>query len=496
MRYLLTAEQMKSGDDKTIHEIGVPSMVLMERAALKSVEILEQEGLDLSASLIVCGSGNNGGDGFAIARLLWLKGYHVDVVFVGKEASRSDDTRQQMKILENYQVSIDNTITVREYSIVIDAVFGIGITREITGAYADIIMQMNRLPGKKAAIDIPSGIHASSGQIMGVAFRADVTVTFACEKLGTVLFPGHEYAGKTIVADIGIDPAMFRKDDDVCFTYELRDLRTLLPKRRPNSHKGTYGKVLMITGSGGMAGAAYLSARAAYETGAGLIRIYTAQENQAVLQTLLPEAIIKSYAVFDREELQQQIDWADIIAIGCGLGQSSIAASLLTETASYCKKPCVIDADGLNLLAGRTKLIQNGNFLLTPHMKEMARLMKLPVNEVMEQRLTILPEFVRELGIVCALKDARTLVAAKQQPMYVNTSGNAAMAKAGSGDVLTGIITGLLAQGMSLQEAGKTGVYLHGLAGDEARKEKGTYSVSASDLTDAISKVLKETEEY
>lgn len=496
MRYLLTAEQMKSGDDKTIHEIGVPSMVLMERAALKSVEILEQEGLDLSASLIVCGSGNNGGDGFAIARLLWLKGYHVDVVFVGKEASRSDETRQQMKILENYQVSIDNTITVREYSIVIDAVFGIGITREITGAYADIIMQMNRLPGKKAAIDIPSGIHASSGQIMGVAFRADVTVTFACEKLGTVLFPGHEYAGKTIVADIGIDPAMFRKDDDVCFTYELRDLRTLLPKRRPNSHKGTYGKVLMITGSGGMAGAAYLSARAAYETGAGLIRIYTAQENQAVLQTLLPEAIIKSYAVFDREELQQQIDWADIIAVGCGLGQSSIAASLLTETASYCKKPCVIDADGLNLLAGRTKLIQNGNFLLTPHMKEMARLMKLPVNEVMEQRLTILPEFVRELGIVCALKDARTLVAAKQQPMYVNTSGNAAMAKAGSGDVLTGIITGLLAQGMSLQEAGKTGVYLHGLAGDEARKEKGTYSVSASDLTDAISKVLKETEEY
>lgn len=496
MRYLLTAEQMKSGDDKTIHEIGVPSMVLMERAALKSVEILEQEGLDLSASLIVCGSGNNGGDGFAIARLLWLKGYHVDVVFVGKEASRSDETRQQMKILENYQVSIDNTITVREYSIVIDAVFGIGITREITGAYADIIMQMNRLPGKKAAIDIPSGIHASSGQIMGVAFRADVTVTFACEKLGTVLFPGHEYAGKTIVADIGIDPAMFRKDDDVCFTYELRDLRTLLPKRRPNSHKGTYGKVLMITGSGGMAGAAYLSARAAYETGAGLIRIYTAQENQAVLQTLLPEAIIKSYAVFDREELQQQIDWADIIAIGCGLGQSSIAASLLTETASYCKKPCVIDADGLNLLAGRTKLIQNGNFLLTPHMKEMARLMKLPVNEVMEQRLTILPEFVRELGIVCALKDARTLVAAKQQPMYVNTSGNAAMAKAGSGDVLTGIITGLLAQGMSLQEAGKTGVYLHGLAGNEARKEKGTYSVSASDLTDAISKVLKETEEY
>lgn len=496
MRYLLTAEQMKSGDDKTIHEIGVPSMVLMERAALKSVEALEQEGLDLSASLIVCGSGNNGGDGFAIARLLWLKGYHVDVVFAGKEASRSDETRQQMKILENYQVSIDNTITVREYSIVIDAVFGIGITREITGAYADIIMQMNRLPGKKAAIDIPSGIHASSGQIMGVAFRADVTVTFACEKLGTVLFPGHEYAGKTIVADIGIDPAMFRNDDAVCFTYELRDLRTLLPKRRPNSHKGTYGKVLMITGSGGMAGAAYLSARAAYETGAGLIRIYTAQENQAVLQTLLPEAIIKSYAVFDREELQQQIDWADIIAIGCGLGQSSIAASLLTETASYCKKPCVIDADGLNLLAGRTKLIQNGNFLLTPHMKEMARLMKLPVNEIMEQRLTILPEFVRELGIVCALKDARTLVAAKQQPMYVNTSGNAAMAKAGSGDVLTGIITGLLAQGMSLQEAGKTGVYLHGLAGDEARKEKGTYSVSASDLTDAISKVLKETEEY
>ena len=495
MRYLLTAEQMKSGDEQTINDIGVPSMVLMERAALKSVEAMEAAGIDCSRPLIVCGSGNNGGDGFAIARLLHLRGCHVNVIFIGKEASRSDETRLQMHILKKYGVSIGKTIDVREYSVVIDALFGIGITREITGQYADVIDQMNRMTGKKVAIDIPSGIHAASGQIMGMAFRADLTVTFACEKLGTILFPGGQYAGKTMVADIGIDSSMFRDNPDVCYTYEPADLSLIMPRRQADSHKGTYGKVLMITGSDGMAGAAWLSAKAAYETGAGLVQIYTARENQIILQTLLPEAIIRPYISFDSEELRQLIDWADVVTIGCGLGQGGIAAKLMRETAGYCKKPCVIDADGLNLLAGKTELIKNGSFLLTPHMKEMSRLIKQPVKEIAGRRFEAGQALTRDLGVVCVLKDARTLVTAPGQPVYLNTSGNAAMAKAGAGDVLTGVITGLLAQGMTLSEAGRVGVYLHGLTGDAAKNRKGSYSVSATDLINMISSVLKEAEE-
>ena len=495
MRYLLTEKQMRVGDDRTIHEFGVPSMVLMERAALKSVEVLEEAGMDCSEVLVVCGSGNNGGDGFAIARLLHLKGYNVYPVFVGNETSRSEETKQQMGILEKYGVSIGNTIEKREYSVIIDAVFGIGITREITGHYADVIKQMNRLRGGKAAIDIPSGIDAAGGQVMGTAFRADLTVTFACEKLGTVLFPGCEYAGRTVVTDIGIDPRMFENDVTVCHTYELSDLPFLIPRRRVNSHKGTYGKVLMITGSSGMAGAAYLSAKAAYETGAGLIRIYTAEENQTVLQTLLPEAIIKPYAGYDRDELRRCIDQADVVAVGCGLGKSETAVKLLTETVSYCKKPCIIDADGINILSEQKELIKGGNFLLTPHLKEMSRLIKQPVEEIAAKRFEAAGALVRDTGIVCVLKDARTVVAAPEQPNYLNTSGNAAMAKAGAGDVLTGIITALLAQGMTLSGAGKAGVFLHGLSGDAASRKKGSYSVSATDLTEAISNVLKKMEE-
>jgi len=494
MRYILTAGQMRSGDTRTINEIGVPSMVLMERAALKSVEAMEQEGVDCSRALIVCGSGNNGGDGFAVARLLMLKGHAVTVVFAGKEKALSEETRQQMRILENYGVSIGNTIEDGEYSVMVDAIFGIGLTREVAGGYAEIIFRLNEMTGTKVALDIPSGIHADTGAVMGVAVKADITVAFGCEKLGTILHPGNEYAGKTITADIGIDSRMYDGSNEICFAYEKKDIPTLLPERKEDSHKGTYGKVLMITGSDGMAGAAYLSAKAAYAMGAGLVQIYTVRENQTVLQSILPEAIIRTYASFDPDELHQLIDWADVAAIGSGLGQGRLASKLVQETVSYIKKPCLIDADGLNLLAGKTQMLKEGNFILTPHLKEMSRLLGKQVKEIKEKRFQILKEFVQESETICVLKDSRTLVAGSENQIYINTSGNAAMAKAGSGDVLAGVITGLLAQGQDCFAAGTAGVYLHGLFGDLARDKKGKYSAAAGDLIDAVGEVLKETE--
>ncbi|XCP83655.1 NAD(P)H-hydrate epimerase [Roseburia hominis] len=284
MRYILTAEQMKASDMATICEIGIPSLVLMERAALRCVEVMKEEQIDLTKPLIVCGSGNNGGDGVAVARLLFEEGYTPEVVFVGNMSSRSQEMRAQMEILEKLGVSFGNSLPDREYSVIIDAVFGIGLSRIIEGRYREIIEQMNRYKGAKVAIDIASGISADTGQILGCAFRADLTVTFAYGKAGQYFYPGCDYSGRTVVRPIGIRNQALELSDEVYCSLERADLRRQMPVRPADSHKGTFGRVLMITGSKGMSGAAYLAAKAAYLTGAGLVQIYTEESNRQILQ--------------------------------------------------------------------------------------------------------------------------------------------------------------------------------------------------------------------
>lgn len=496
MRYLPTGEWMQRADTFTIDEIGIPSMVLMERAALACVNALE-EYTDPSRTLIICGGGNNGGDGFAAARLLHQKGYYAEVLFVGTEVSMSGDCAQQKKIAEKSGVPIVTTFQSQEYTTIVDAIFGVGLNREITGAYFEMINKMNQMSGKKAAIDIPSGICSATGAVLGTAFRADITITFAAEKLGCVLYPGHSYAGKVIIADIGISKHIFEKEPDVCYTFETQDLPALIPARHPNSHKGTYGKILMITGTKGMAGASYLSAKAAYAMGGGLVRIYTAEENSNVLQQLLPEAIISTYTEYDEEELEWLLTWADVVCLGCGLGKSKTAEKIVLKVMNIVSVPCVIDADGLNLLSCHPELLKQKEqpIVLTPHMKEMAGLLGCSIEELQEQRMEKLKNFTHKYGVVCALKDARTLVSKWDRQMFVNTAGNSAMAKAGCGDVLAGVITGLLASKLEPYEAAVCGVYVHACGGDEAKEKKGSYSVLAEDLIEGIGNCMKKTEE-
>ena len=273
MRYLPNGTQMSSADKFTIEETGIPSLVLMERAALKTVEIMHVNGIDTSRALVVCGSGNNGGDGFAIARLLTEEGMEAQILFAGKESSLSRECGIQKKIAENLGISIITEIPAREYTVIIDAVFGVGLSREISGKYKDIIAWMNEQKCQKVAVDIPSGVSSATGKILGTAFYADLTVAMACVKVGSEMYPGKYCAGKTVAVPIGIDPKFFSTDEEVCVTYDRCDIPELLPARKPDSHKGSYGKVLMITGSRGMAGAAYLSAKAAYAVGAGLVQI-------------------------------------------------------------------------------------------------------------------------------------------------------------------------------------------------------------------------------
>ena len=492
MIYLPTGEQMRRADLYTIEEIGVPSMVLMERAALEVVRCMEEEQLDFRKVLVVCGSGNNGGDGYAIARLLHLKGHDVTIFFAGNSQKRSEENAQQAKIAAHYEIPVITNLDTEEYSVIIDALFGTGLKREITGHYREILCSVNQMTGEKVAVDLPSGIHDTTGAQMGIAFCADLTVAIAFPKRGLFLQEGNVCAGKILTGDIGISSETF-SEGTVTFGYEKQDLFLGFPKRKKNSHKGSYGKVLMIAGSKGMSGAAYLSAKAAYAVGAGLVQIYTHEENRVILQQLLPEAIITTYDTFDSEQLEKLIQWADLIGIGCGLGKSDTAERVMQYTLKRALVPCVVDADGINILSKHMEWIEvtNALIVLTPLMKEMSRMLQCSVKELIEQRMERLHAFVERYKVVCVLKDARTLEAKEQRNTYLNLSGNAAMAKAGSGDVLAGVIVGILAQQCEPYTSACLGVFLHGLAGDMARDKKGAYSVLASDLVAEISSVLK-----
>ena len=497
MDYILSGKQMSRADRYTIETLGVPSLNLMERAAEGCVQVMTEKNLDLSAPCVVCGSGNNGGDGFAIARILLKQGYQPVVCMVGNKDHCSKETETQMTALTDRGVRILDGYVPGKYSIVIDAVFGVGLNREITGTYQDVIRQMNASSGLKFAVDVPSGISADSGMVLGTAFRADITVTFQKKKTGLMLSPGRSYAGSVIPWEIRIST------DPVChegiYLMDRKDYQAMLPVRSEDSHKGTFGKLLIIAGSKGMSGAAYLNAMAAYLSGAGLVQIYTEETNREILQTLAPEAIVSTYRSYEQQKLLELLSWADAVCIGSGIGTSEVSAKILKSTLEKGKGPFVIDADGLNLLAEHPEyqeFLAGKTAILTPHMKEMSRLLGSSISELQKNRVDVLRSFTENHAVTCILKDARTLIGVPGFGLVLNTTGNAAMAKGGSGDVLAGILAGLLVQQKDSKSAACLGTYLHGRCGDLARKEKGPYSVLARDLLEHIGPAFGELIEY
>ena len=499
MQLWVNAAQMKAADQYTIQKLGVPSLELMEHAAQACVQVLEDEKVDLSHVCVVCGSGNNGGDGFAIARILQNNRYSVEIFCVGNPEHYTEETQEQMHRLQECGGKITYGMPQEDsYSVIIDAVFGVGLSRKVEGRYRQVIEQMNRMRGTKFAVDIPSGLSATTGCILGCAFKADYTVTFQLKKIGLELSQGRTMAGRVIVPDIGISTDSICEDQEIVRTAGKDIYRKMLPDRPEDSNKGTYGRLLVIAGSKGMAGAAYLNAHAAYMTGAGLVRIYTSSDNREILQTLLPEAIITTYEEYNKEELLSLLTWADSVCIGSGLGMSRLSEKILKTVIEYVKVPCLIDADGLNLLAENKNYLNQmaeRRFVITPHMKEMSRLTGTPVEELKADRIQILKDFISRYRITCVLKDSRTLIASEEKGIRMNLTGNSAMAKAGSGDVLAGVISGWMVQGKEAEDAAELGTYIHGLSGDLAKFEKGVYSVMARDLIEYISKALMELEE-
>lgn len=499
MQLWVNAAQMKAADQYTIQKLGVPSLELMEHAAQACVQVLEDEKVDLSHVCVVCGSGNNGGDGFAIARILQNNRYSVETFCVGNPEHYTEETQEQMHRLQECGGKITYGMPQEDsYSVVIDAVFGVGLSRKVEGRYRQVIEQMNRMRGTKFAVDIPSGLSATTGCILGCAFKADYTVTFQLKKIGLELSQGRTMAGRVIVPDIGISTDSICEDQEIVRTAGKDIYRKMLPDRPEDSNKGTYGRLLVIAGSKGMAGAAYLNAHAAYMTGAGLVRIYTSSDNREILQTLLPEAIVTTYEEYNKEELLSLLTWADSVCIGSGLGMSRLSEKILKTVIEYVKVPCLIDADGLNLLAENNNYLNQmaeRRFVITPHMKEMSRLTGTPVEELKADRIQILKDFISRYRITCVLKDSRTLIASEENGIRMNLTGNSAMAKAGSGDVLAGVISGWMVQGKEAEDAAELGTYIHGLSGDLAKFEKGVYSVMARDLIEYISKALMKLEE-
>ncbi len=494
MRYLPTGGQMKNADRYTIEELKVPSLTLMERAAGACVDFIKEKEFDQSHICVVCGSGNNGGDGFAIARIFAESGVRVTVIMAGSKEHLTEEALYQKELFEKTRGRICDDFIEDEYSIIIDAVFGVGLCREISGRYDYILSRMNEASSIKVAVDIPSGVSAETGAVLGTAFKADYTVTFQTGKIGLFLYPGREYAGEIKEVDIGISQEPFKVDEETACAPKEAEYVRMLPVRRADSNKGTYGKVLIIAGSRGMSGAAYLNGLGAYRMGAGLVRIYTSEENREILQGQLPEAVITAYELFDERELLRLLEWADVVCIGSGIGTTEKAWKLVRTTLENVTVPCVIDADGLNLLGEHKKYIsklKGKEIIITPHIKEFSRLTGKTVEKIKACRVKELGEFTEKTGITCILKDAVTLIRTGCKRTCVNLSGSAAMAKAGSGDVLAGITAGLLAQGLACYEAAILGTYLHGRAGEYAAEEKGIYSILARDIAENIGEVVK-----
>lgn len=496
MEYIVNGKEMKAFDRNTIEHFHVPSLVLMERAALAVVNLIETRELDCTRVLILCGSGNNGADGLAVARLLHLKNLSVEVLLTGEKSHFTPEMKQQHEIAVQYEIPFVKNLEACEdrYSLIVDALLGVGLSGRVKPPQEAVLKKINQFHGIKVAVDIPSGISADHGSLPGEVFRADFTVTFAYKKLGMLLYPAADVCGEIVVADIGIDRRSWLERKPFLCHLTRKDL-AFLADRPKDANKGSFGRILLIAGGINMAGAAVLAARAAYRTGCGLVRIYTPEENRQIIQTAVPEAILTSYSVKkpDLNVMNECLSWADVIVVGPGLGTDETAQHILKNTLKNAAVPMVVDADALNIISGQVEVLLNPHteLIVTPHLGEMARLSGLAVSYIKENIVQTAEYFARTYNVLCVLKDSRTVVSVPFGRTYLNLSGNSGMATAGSGDVLSGIIGSLLAQGYAAEQAAAGGVFLHGLAGDCAATAKGQHSVMAGDIVERIPDVFQ-----
>jgi NAD(P)H-hydrate epimerase len=502
MIYAVTAAQMRELDRMTIEDIGIPGVVLMETAGRRIAEsIANLEHIDRRSRIAaVCGGGNNGGDGFVCARVLREAGLDAAVYLATPAAKIRGDAAAHLDAYRNaggVVISIDTPDTlateaasIQSADVVCDALFGTGLTREVDGHFARVIEVINHGSGAVVAADIPSGLSADTGHTLGVAVRADLTVTMAFAKIGLVCDPGFVTTGELRVVEIGIPRSLAAAAEVSVGVIVAPDVAGLAPPIYPSDHKGRRGHLLVIGGSPGKRGAGRLTARAGLRSGAGLVTLASAGPGEiAVPDPVMSISLDTEAAALDA--IEAALAGRDAVAIGPGVPTGDWGRALVFETLAASTVPLVIDADALNHLTGELDRIARieGRVVLTPHPGEAARLLGIGTAEVQADRLSATRALALRTGAVCVLKGARTVVCdgrAADSFATINTTGNPGMATAGSGDVLTGVIGALLAQDLTAADAARLGVFVHGLAGDHAASKLGARSLTASDLVDHL----------
>ena len=517
-----TSVIMRELDRRAVFEYGISGLVLMENAGRGVADIaLKRLGDKFSrGAAVVSGCGNNGGDGFVVARHLANRGIEVDVFLLGEAKNVCDgEARVNLDILRKMgiglvEVTRDEDVlalasSIEKRGVAIDALLGTGIEREVTGLHDRAIRAINR--GRErgvcvvVSVDMPSGVSADTGKILGVAVRADLTITFALPKVGALIYPGADYVGELVVVDISMPSRLIEELGITKNVLSPSWFYPLLERRRPDSHKGDFGHLLIVAGSPGKTGAAALCASGALLAGAGLVTVGVPSSLNSVFEVKLTEAMTEplpddagffTSSAIDR--IFELIDGKegrgmDAVAIGPGMGTSKGSREVVRGLISECNVPLVIDADGLNVVACDPEILRErkSDIIITPHPGEMARLIKKTPKDVQEDRIGVAQGFAEQYGVFVVLKGARTIIASPAGEIFISLNGNPGMASGGVGDVLTGLIGGFLASSRNPIVASCAGVFIHGAAGDHAREKTGEISLTASDILAAIPSIIR-----
>jgi NAD(P)H-hydrate epimerase len=497
--------EMKDLDRRAADEFGVSEDLLMENAGQAVYFVILQElGIKNNRFAVLCGGGNNGGDGLVVARKIHSNGGEVKVFLLDDEAKFRGAARNNFEILSRMPIQISRIDSVAsalselsDFDGIVDAIFGTGLGRDVEGKYRDVIQLINASPGIVFSIDIPSGINGGTGQVMGVAVKADYTVTFGLPKLGNMLYPGYEHCGKLHVSHISFPPILY---DSQAIKVAINN-PVELPERVTDSHKGDYGKALFVAGSSRYLGAPYFSALSFLKAGGGLSYLAAPKSVSSFLAGKASEIVLVpqketpsgSIALKNKDALLEISQKADMVIIGPGLSLDNEAQDLVRELTTRINKPLLIDGDGITAIAEDLVRIRKRKAptILTPHLGEMSRITRKEISEINRNKIDVLQHTARELGAIIILKGAHSLIGYPDETVFINVSGNSGMATAGSGDALTGTIAAMHGLGVVLEDAVRIGVFIHGFSGDIAAVDKGEDGMTAQDILDSIPEAMK-----
>jgi hydroxyethylthiazole kinase-like uncharacterized protein yjeF len=505
---LFTSKEAREIDGRAIEELGIPGIVLMENAALGALKVIEDEMTLIKGKeiLVIAGKGKNGGDGFAVARHLSNKGAIVKILLIGSLEEVLGDARINLEIALKMDIPIyelkDDTIPVDflSFDLIIDAILGTGIKGVVRGHITQVINAINDSGKTVISLDLPSGLDPDTGRILGACIKAKKTVTFGVLKIGLFLYPGAEYAGSVHLADIGVPSQVLNFIGSKMNLTSKEEISSWLLTRSRTAHKGNFGHLLVVAGSPGMTGAAALTSLGSLRAGAGLVTLAVPAALQPIMAIKLTEVMTEALPQNTNGKLSYEAlkpilnmtEKRNVLAIGPGLSQDPETVALVREVVARVSIPMVIDADGLNALVGSVEILKErkSKTIITPHPGEMARLCGVSVDDIQADRMGYALRFAKEWNVIVVLKGARTVIADEDGNVYINSTGNPGMASVGSGDVLTGVISGLLAQSIDPYRSAVIGVYLHGLAGDIGVKEKGEESLIAGDILRSLPKAF------